>query len=44
VRVEQQDMRPYQAAAQQLGLTRLQKQRIAEALPIFKQLQQVVLD
>ncbi|WIA41310.1 hypothetical protein OEZ86_004908 [Tetradesmus obliquus] len=44
VQMEQQDMRPYQAAARQLGLTRLQKQRIAEGFPVFKQLQQVVLD
>jgi hypothetical protein len=42
--VEQQDTRPYRAAAQQLGLTALQKQRIAEGLPVFRQLQQAVLD
>jgi hypothetical protein len=43
-RVQQQDTRPYRAAAQQLGLTPLQKQRIAEGLPVFRQLQQAVLD
>jgi hypothetical protein len=42
--VEQQDTRPYRAAAQQLGLSPLQKQRIAAGLPVFKQLQQAVLD
>jgi hypothetical protein len=43
-RVEQQDTRPYQVAARQLGLTKQQKQHIAECFPVFKQLQQVVLD
>lgn len=42
--MEEQELRPYQVAAGNLGLTQQQKQHIADCMPIFKQLQQAVLD
>lgn len=43
-RVDQQDMRVYQWAVNNIGLTDQQKQHMAEVAPIFRCLQQSVLD